>query len=56
MKIVKVKSEKTYQDKKGNERHYYNYYIDVAGKRIYFKPSFTRDYAILDFLANAENE
>ena len=52
MKIIKVKSNKTYKDKDGQERYYINYYIEFEnGYKMAFKPCFTKDYTILNGVA-----
>ena len=52
MKIIKVISKHTYTGKDGKEYHYNNYAIVLPnGKRIQIKPAFTKDYAILDIVA-----
>lgn len=53
MELIKVKSNKTYKDKKGNEHNYYNYYLVLDnGSRIQIKASFPmKDNAKLDVIA-----
>lgn len=52
MKVIKVKSNKTYKDKNGIERNYSNYYIEFDnGYKLAFKPCFKQDYKILDGVA-----
>lgn len=47
--IVKRQSKKTYKNKDGKERHFYNYYVELEnGKRIQVKPAFDKDYVVLD--------
>jgi len=52
MKLIKVISNKTYVAKNGKTYHYQNYFIVLQnGKRIAIRPSFSKDYAILDIVA-----
>ena len=52
MRVLKVKSNKTYVDKEGIERNYINYYLEFEnGYKMAFKPYFTKDYTILNGLA-----
>lgn len=52
MKILKIKSKQTYKNKEGKECHYYNYAIQLEnGKRVQIKPSFSRDYLVLDTIS-----
>ena len=52
MKIIKIKSSKTYKDKEGIEHNYINYYIEFEnGYKMAFKPCFTKDYTILNGVA-----
>lgn len=52
MRVLKVKSNKTYVDKEGIERNYINYYLEFEnGYKMAFKPCFTKDYTILNGLA-----
>ena len=52
MRVLKVKSNKTYVDKDGIERNYINYYLEFEnGYKMAFKPCFTKDYTILNGLA-----
>ena len=52
MKIIKVISKQTYTGKDGKEHHYNNYAIVLpSGRKIQIKPAFTKDYAILDAVA-----
>ena len=52
MKVIKVKSNKTYKDKDGIERNYINYYLEFEnGYKMAFKPCFTKDYTILNGVA-----
>ena len=52
MKVIKVKSNKTYKDKDGKERNYVNYYLEFEnGYKMAFKPCFTKDYTILNGVA-----
>ena len=52
MKIIKVISEKTYEAENGKTYHYQNYFIVLQnGKRIAIRPSFSKDYATLDAVA-----
>lgn len=52
MKIIKVISKQTYVAKNGKTYHYNNYAIVLQnGKRIAIKPSFSKDYATLDAVA-----
>ena len=51
-KLLKVRSKQTYKGKDGKERHYYNYFLELDnGKRYQIKPSFEKDLAVLDALA-----
>ena len=51
MKVIKVKSNSTYKNKKGEEKNYYNYFLQLDNdKRIAIKPSFSKDYARLDVI------
>lgn len=52
MQIIKKQSKKTYIDKNGKDRHYYNYFIQFEnGKRIQFKCAFFNDVKALDMVA-----
>ena len=52
MKIIKVISKKTYVAKNGKTYHHQNYSIVLQnGKRIAIRPSFSKDYATLDAVA-----
>ena len=52
MKVIKVKSKKTYKGKDGKERFYYNYYLESEnGKRIGIKCVNPSDYARLDMVS-----
>lgn len=53
MKLIKKQSKQTYTDKKGKERHYYNYYLVTDNnKSIQIKPAFAGDLFKLDMIAN----
>lgn len=53
--IVKRQSKKTYKNKDGKERHFYNYYVQLEnGKRIQVKPAFDKDYVVLDSVCQYE--
>lgn len=52
MKVIKVKSKKTYTGADKKEHHYYNYYLECEnGKRIGIKCVDSSDYARLDMIA-----
>lgn len=52
MKIIKKMSKSTYKGADGNERHYYNYYLQLDnGKRITIKCAYKDDYRLLDFVS-----
>lgn len=52
MKIIKVISKQTYTGKNGKTYHYNNYAIVLQnGKKIQIRPAFSKDYAILDVVA-----
>lgn len=58
MKVVKiVDTDKKYIDKSGKERNSVNYYLVLDnGKWVAFRPSFGRDYLVLDGVAeNVKN-
>lgn len=49
MKLIKTKSKQTYKNKDGKDCHYYNFALQLDnGKRIAIKPSFSRDYVVLN--------
>lgn len=53
--IVKRQSKKTYKNKDGKERHFYNYYIQLEnGKRVQIKAAFDKDYVVLDSVCKYE--
>lgn len=50
--LIKKQSKETYKDKKGNEHHYYNIYLELeSGAYIQIKAAFKNDKAVLDALA-----
>ena len=52
MKIIKEISNKTYVAKNGKTYHYQNYAIVLpSGRKIQIRPAFTKDYAILEVVA-----
>lgn len=52
MRIIKEISKKTYTGKNGKTYHYQNYSIVLQnGKRIAIRPTFSKDYAILNAVA-----
>ena len=52
MKVLKIRSQKTYTSQSGKECHYYNYYLELDnGNRIQIKASYKDDYAKLDTIA-----
>ena len=55
MKIIKKQSKQVYKNSKGQEKHYYNYFLECEnGKRIQIKCCFTNDLARLDMVAEYE--
>lgn len=52
MKVIKVISKQTYTAKNGKTYHYNNYAIVLPnGRKVQIKPAFSKDYAILDAVA-----
>ena len=52
MKLLKIQSKKTYVNKSGVEKHYYNFVLETDnGKRIVIKPLNNKDFAKLDMVA-----
>jgi len=52
MKLVKIISNKTYIGNDGNTYHYNNYAILLDnGRQIQIRPAFSKDYAILNAIA-----
>ncbi len=52
MKLIHIISDRTYKGKNGKEYHYRNYALVLPnGKQIVIKPAFSKDYALLDVLA-----
>ena len=52
MKIIKVISKQTYTGKDGKKYHYNNYAIVLpSGRKVQIRPAFSKDYAILDIVA-----
>ena len=57
MKIVKIISNKTYIGNDGNTYHYNNYAILLDnGKKIQIRPAFSKDYTILNAIAELIDE
>lgn len=55
VQLIKKQSKETYKDKNGNEKHYYNFFVQSEnGKRIQIKCCFKEDIARLDMLATYE--
>lgn len=53
--IIKRQAKKTYKNKDGKERHFYNYYVQLEnGKRVQVKCAFDDDYRVLDAIAKYE--
>lgn len=56
LKLIKIKSKQTYKNKEGKECHYYNFALVLEnGKRVQIKPSFARDYLILNCICEVAN-
>lgn len=55
MRLIKRQSNQKYKNKNGEEKHYYNYFLELDnGKRIQVKPSFVDDKRTLDAVAEYE--
>lgn len=55
MRLIKRKSKGVYKNKQGEEKHYYNYFIENDNKkRIQIKPAFAGDSKALDMIAEYE--
>lgn len=55
IRLVKKQSKQTYKDKEGNEKHYYNFFVESEnGKRVQVKPAFKQDTGKLDMIAEYE--
>jgi len=52
MKLIQVISNSTYKGKDGKTYHHRNFALVLPnGKQIVIKPAFSKDYALLDVLA-----
>lgn len=52
MRVIQIISDKTYKGKDGNTYHYRNFVLELPnGKRIQIKPAFSKDYAVLNVIA-----
>ena len=52
MKVIQIISDKTYKGKDGNTYHYRNFALVLPnGKHIQIKPTFVKDYTLLNVLA-----
>lgn len=52
MKLIRVISNRTYKGKDGKTYHHSNFVLELPnGKQIVIKPAFSKDYALLDVLA-----
>ena len=52
MKLIQIISNRTYTGKDGKTYHHRNFALVLPnGKQIVIKPAFTKDYALLDVLA-----
>ena len=52
MKVIQIISDRTYKGKDGNTYHYRNFALVLPnGKQIQIKPAFSKDYAVLNVLA-----
>ena len=57
MKLVKIISDKTYIGEDGNTYHYNNYAILLNnGRKIQIRPAFSKDYMILNAIAELIDE
>lgn len=57
MKVLKVKSSKTYTSKSGSECHYYNYYLILDNNSsIQIKCAYQDGYAKLDAIAEYKKD
>lgn len=55
MRLIKKQSKQLYKNKEGEEKHYYNYFLQFEnGKRVQVKPAFKEDTRTFDAVAELE--